>query len=86
MAITPRSETEKPAPRPPVEDESAAAGFIQRAPDAKAARARKVQISFSLPAPLLDALDALAASTGQSRAFHLNNAVAAYLKQEGRGV
>lgn len=65
--------------------EAAAADFIQGAPDGRggAWRKRKLPITVSLPAPLLEALDARAAATGQSRAFIVNVAVMEYLKREG---
>ena len=85
MAIVPAPQKKIPA-RPPVSD-AAAADFIQGAPDGRggAWRKRKVPITVSLPAPLLDALDAHAQATGQSRAFVVNVAVMEYLKREGQG-
>ena len=84
MAIVPAPK-KKTAPRPPV-NEQAAAAFINAAPDGNAPRRppRKIPISFSLPLPLLDALDAHAAATGQSRAFVLNVALTEYLAGRGQ--
>ena len=70
---------------PPLQtSEEAAAEFIQGAPDGRggAWRKRKLPVTVSLPAPLLDALDAHAQATGQSRAFIVNVAVMEYLKRE----
>lgn len=78
----------KPAkPAAPKENPQASA-FINAAPDGRAepaSRRRKIPISFSLPAPLLDALDAHAEATGQSRAFVLNMALMEYLDRKGKG-
>lgn len=86
MAIVKPPQKKTPA-RPPV-SEAAASDFINAAPDGKRAespsRKRKVPISFSLPLPLLDALDAHAAATGQSRAFILNVALTEYLAGRGQ--
>ena len=85
MAIVPAPQ--KKTTRPPVNEQDAAA-FINAAPDGKGAaptsRKRKVPISFSLPLQLLDALDAHAAATGQSRAFVLNVALTEYLAGRGQ--
>jgi len=63
-----------------------ASAFINAAPDGRVevptSRRRKVAISFSLPPQLLDALDAHAAETGQSRAFVLNMALMEYLGRQ----
>lgn len=76
---------------PQAVNETAAAEFLQGAPDAAAVstggaryarvrQGRKVQVSFALPEQLLDALEKHAAALGQSRAFVLNLAVMEYLK------
>ena len=75
---------------PQAVNETAAAEFLQGAPDAavptgggryaRVRQGRKVQVSFALPEQLLDALEKHAAALGQSRAFVLNLAVMEYLK------
>ena len=80
---------------PQAVNETAAAEFLQGAPDAPAVstggryarvrQGRKVQVSFALPEQLLDALEKHAAALGQSRAFVLNLAVMEYLKGQHSG-
>ena len=85
MAITKPVQQTAPA-RPPV-SEDAAADFIQGAPDGRggAWRKRNVPVTASFPLPLLEALDAHAQSTGQSRAFIINVAVMEYLRGKQPG-
>ena len=79
------------APAPLVND---GAAFVRSAPDAAAykpastgfARVRagkKVQVSFAVPEPLLEAIERQAVAMGQSRAFVFNLAVIHYLKSQG---
>ena len=78
----------KPAKSAAPKENPQASAFINAAPDGRAepaSRRRKIPISFSLPAPLLDALDAHAEATGQSRAFVLNMALMEYLDRKGKG-
>ena len=85
MAIVPAPK-KKNLDRPQV-SEDAAADFIQGAPDGRggAWRKRKVPVTASFPLPLLEALDAHAQSTGQSRAFIINVAVMEYLRGKQPG-
>ena len=85
MPIKPRNATpakeDVPAPSPV---NPAADGFIDAAPDGRSSwRKRKVPISVSIPAPMLDALERHAVALGQSRAFVVNVAIIEYLKREG---
>jgi len=84
----------KPAqtPQPPAAHD-AGADFIQGAPDAGAYKpvkgyariraGRKLQVSFAIPEPLLDAVEQHARAMGQSRAFVFNLAVVEYLRAKG---
>ncbi len=71
--------SKKPKPVPVVADEQLADDFITGAPDSAAPRrvrkGKKVQISLTISEPLLERVDELASSLGQSRAGVINLAI-----------
>ena len=81
-----------PPPAPGTLNTSGTA-FLNEAPDAGAYRpapkfarvkaGKKLQVSFAIPEPLLDAVEKHAAAMGQSRAFVFNLAVVEYLRSKG---
>ena len=74
------------AKRPATAKAVATEQFIKGAPDAAATKAksgRKVAISFSVKAELLDALDAMAEAHGQSRSALINRGILELLQRNG---
>lgn len=76
------------AKRPATAKAVATEQFIKGAPDAaaesKAKSGRKVAISFSIKAELLDSLDAMAEAHGQSRSALINRGILELLQRDGR--
>lgn len=73
-------------PKAASDSDAAAEAFIAAAPDSSQApqrvrKGRRVQISLTIPEPVLDRVDRLADELGQSRAAVINLAIAQMLQK-----
>lgn len=78
--------TKKTKPKATPAADAAAEAFIAAAPDSSQAprrirKGKKIQITMTLPEPVLDRVDRLAEELGQSRASIINLAIAQMLQK-----